>query len=356
MKVQRSTFNVHRSRLRRCFGGQAKGVALIMALWVITILSVIVLEFCFAMRTEVNITNNYKEELQLYGMAEGGVQRAVAELIYKHDTRVQQMRKTLKPEEVPPEKMEWVTDGRPYLLPFDQGVCEVKVMSEGGKINVNVISESTLRKIIGNLGLEAEERDMVVDSILDWRDPDDFYRVNGAENDYYQSLKEPYYCKNGNLDSIEELLLIRGVTPDLFYGRKGIKKEGEGEKADRIGLKDIFSIYAAGEQIDINSATPVALKFVLGIPDELARLIVKAREEKGFEHQQDLIQRVPELSPFMGEIGRFILFRSWTPYYTIESKAKKKEGESNRGIKVIVKIEPTDKRKHKIVQWVDALL
>jgi general secretion pathway protein K len=308
------------------------------------------------MRTEVIITNNYKEELQLYAMAEGGVQRAVAELIYKHDTWIQQMRKALKLEEVPPEKMEWVADGRPYLLPFDQGVCEVRVMSEAGKVNINLVSESTLRKLFGNLGLEGEERDMVVDSILDWRDPDDFYRVNGAENDYYQSLKEPYYCKNGNLDSIEELLLVRGVTPDLFYGRKGIKKEGEAEKADRIGLKDIFSIYSTGEQIDINSATPVVLKFVLGIPTEVARLIVKAREEKGFEHQQDLIQRVPETAPLIGEIGRFILFGSRTLYYTIESKAKKKEGEPNRGIKAIVKIESTDKRKYIVIQWMDALL
>jgi general secretion pathway protein K len=334
----------------------SRGVALIMVLWVITILSVIVLEFCFAMRTEVNITNNYKEELRLYAMAEGGIQRAIAELIYKHDTKVQQMRMTLKPEEVPPEKMEWVTDGRPYLLPFDQGVCEVRVRSEAGKVNINLISESMLRKIIGNLGLEEVERDIVVDSILDWRDPDDFYRVNGAENDYYQSLKEPYDCKNGNLDSIEELLLVRGVTPDLFYGRKGIKKEGEGEKVIRIGLKDIFSIYSAGEQIDINSATPIVLRFALGIPREVSQLIVKTREEKRFEHQRDLLQRVPELSPFMGEIGRFILFRSAIPYYTIESKAKNKEGGSNRGIKTIVKIDRADKNNYKIIQWVDVLL
>jgi general secretion pathway protein K len=288
-------------------------------------------------------------------MAEGGVQRAIAELIYKHDPRVQQMRKTMKLEEVPSEKKEWVMDGRPYPLPFGQGVCEVRVMSEAGKININLVSESTLRKIIGNFGLEGEERDAVVDSILDWRDADDFHRINGAENDYYQSLKEPYDCKNGNLDSIEELLLVRGMTPDLYYGRKTIKKEGEANK-DRIGLKDIFSIYAAGEQIDINSATPVTLRFVLGIPEEVAQQIVKAREEKGFDHSQDLLQRVPEISAFMGGISNLILFRSSVPYYTIESKAKKKEGESNRGIKAIVKIDQGDKRKHKIIQWVDALI
>jgi general secretion pathway protein K len=355
METHSPEFEVQSCRLRLRFGGQARGVALVMVLWVVAVLSVIVMEFCFAMRTEVNITNNYKEELQLYAMAEGGVQRAVAELIYKHDPGVQQMRKTMKLEEIPPEKMEWVTDGRPYPVPFDQGACEVRVVSEAGKININLVSESTLRKIIGNLGLEEEQRDIVVDSILDWRDTDDLYRANGAENDYYQSLKEPYYCKNGNLDSVEELLLVRGVTPDLYYGRKAIKKKGETSK-DRTGLKDIFSIYATGEQIDINSATPVALRFVLGIPEEVARQIVKAREEKGFEHQQDLLQRVPEISAFMGGIANLLLFRSSVPYYTIESKAREKEGGSSRGIKVIVKVESGGKNTYKIIQWVDAIL
>ena len=334
----------------------SEGVALIMVLWVVAVLSVVVLEFCFAMRTEINITKNYKEELQLYAMAEGGVQRAIAELVNKHDLKVQQMRRALKTEEIPSEKREWVTDGRPYLLPFNQGTCEIKVMSEAGKVNINMISEGLLRKIIGNLGLEGEARDIVVDSILDWRDPDDFYRVNGAENEYYQSLKEPYNCKNGNLDSIEELLLIRGITPDLFYGRKNIKEGEEVLKADRIGLKDTFSIFSSGEQIDINSATPVVMRVLLGIPDEVSRVIVKAREEKEFEHQQDLIQRVPELSPFIGEIGRLIIIRSSIPYYTIESRGKNKEWGSVRGLKVIVKIDPKEKNGYKFIQWVDAVI
>jgi len=190
------------------------------------------------------------------------------------------MRKTLNPNEIPPDKREWLTDGRDYKLSFDQGACEVRIIGEGGKVNINLVSETMLRKIATNVGVKIEARDTVVDSILDWRDPDDLYRVNGAENDYYRSLKEPYDCKNGPLDAIEELLLVKGVTPDLFYGKK-LGETGEGEaKVDPVGLKDIFSIYATGEQIDINSAPLPALKVVLGIPEEIARLIVRAREEK----------------------------------------------------------------------------
>ena len=334
----------------------SRGVALMMVLWVIAILSVVVLEFCFAMRTEVNIAQNFKEETQRYAMAEGGIERAIAELIYRNDARMQQLRKTLKPEEVSAEKREWVTDGRPYVLSFDQGTCEVRAMGEAGKVNINIVSDPTLRKIIGQFGLEGEARDVVVDSILDWRDPDGFYRVNGAENDYYQSLKEPYDCKNGNFDSIEELLLVRGVTPELFYGRKKTEKGDEGEKVDRAGLKDVFSIYAFGEQIDINSASATTLRIVLGIPNEVAQQIVKARAEKGYDNPAELLQRVPELSTFTGTAGRFILFQSLIPYYTIESRAKYKDGGPVRGVKVIVKIDSQEKTGYKIIQWVDVIL
>jgi len=331
------------------------GVALVMVLWVVTILSVVALEFSFAMRTEVNIAKNYKEELQLYTMAEGGVQRAITELIYKHDQRIHQMRKTSNPNEIPAAEREWVTDGRRYLMPFDLGECEIRVMSEAGKVNINLVPESLLRKIMGNLGLEGEQRDIVVDSIMDWRDPDDLHRINGAENDYYLSLKEPYNCKNGDLSSIEELLLIRGVTPDLFNGKRS-KGKKEGSKGDNIGLKDIFSIYSPMGQIDINSATPAVLRAVLGVPSEIARRIVKAREEKGFENQPDLLQRVPELVPLFGEVATLIVFQSAAPYYTIESKAKNKESGSNRGLKVIVKIDSKEKKNYKIIQWMDRLI
>jgi general secretion pathway protein K len=332
----------------------SRGVALIMVLWVITILSVVVLEFCFAMRTEVNLTRNYQEQLQLYAVAQGSVQRTIAELVLKHDPRIQQMRKAAKEEEIPAESKEWITDGREYLMAFEGAEAVVRVMGESGKVSINRVSDATLRKIMSALGLEGETRDIVVDSILDWRDPDDFIRVNGAENEYYQSLKEPYDCKNGPFDSVEELLLVRGVTPELYYGKK--KKEGDEDKEERVGLKDIFSIYAAGEQIDINSASLPVLRVVLGLPTEVCRLLIKARQEKGFENFQDLLLRVPELSPFGTELQRLVLFGAMNPYYTIEARGRSKEAGSARGVRVVVKVDPRERDRYKIIQWLDFLL
>lgn len=321
-----------------------------MVLWIMAILSVIVLEFSFGMRTETNMARHFKEDAYLYGLAEGGVHRALVELIYKHHPSVQQKRKAIT-EEIPPEQEEWVTDGRPYSLSFSQGTCEVRVMGEDGKININFVSETLLRKIMTHLGLEGEARDVVVASIMDWRDPDDFYRLNGAENDYYRSLPDPYDCKNGNLDSLEELLLIKGVTRELFYGRERI---GE-DQTEGVGLKDLFSVYASGEQVDINSASSLVMRTVLGISGETVKQIIKAREEKRIENQPDLLRRVPELSPLIGEIGRHILYQSRSPYYTVESKARSLEGGLSRGLKAIVKVDSREKKGYKIVQWVDAV-
>jgi DNA uptake protein ComE-like DNA-binding protein len=60
--------------------------------------------------------------------------------------------------------------------------------------------------------------DEIADAILDWLDADDTPRDNGAESDYYGSLTPPYAARNGPIQSIDELLLVRGVTPQLLYG------------------------------------------------------------------------------------------------------------------------------------------
>jgi len=327
-----------------------------MVLWIITILSVVVLEFSFAMRTEVNITRNYHEQLKLYAAAQGSLQRAVAELILKQDPRFQQLKKNVKPGETPIEYNEWVTDGREYPVAFEGVEGAVRVMGEAGKVNINRVSDGMLRKIMTNLGLEMDARDIAVDSILDWRDPDDFVRINGAENEYYQSLKEPYDCKNGDFDSVEELMLVRGVTPELFYGQKAKGREGEVPKEEPIGLKDIFSLYALGEQIDINSASLPVLRVVLSLPVEVCRQIIKAREDKGFENFPDLLQRIPELSPFSVEVQKLILFGTTNPYYTVEARGKTKEGGAVRGIRAVVKIDSREQDGYKIIRWLDFLL
>lgn len=94
------------------------------------------------------------------------------------------------------------------------------VVDEGGKINLNALmqqdsSGQTLFNALMQLPNMTED---VADCIVDWLDADDTPRENGAESDYYSSLNPPYVAKNGPLDSLEELLQVKGVTPQLLFG------------------------------------------------------------------------------------------------------------------------------------------
>ncbi len=102
------------------------------------------------------------------------------------------------------------------------------------------------------IGVEAEQADIITDSILDWVDPDDLVNPFGAESEYYYSLPEPYPAKNGFFDVPEELLLVRGVTPEIYYGRKGMSEAGE--PIQIYGLQDHITTFTNAPQINLNSA------------------------------------------------------------------------------------------------------
>lgn len=104
------------------------------------------------------------------------------------------------------------------------------LIDESGRLNVNQIASFELdevqsRQLLMYLPDMTEE---IADAILDWIDTNEKARANGAESDYYSSLDPPYESKNGQLDAVDELLQVAGITADLLYG----------EDANRNGLLD----------------------------------------------------------------------------------------------------------------------
>jgi general secretion pathway protein K len=245
-------------------------------------------------------------------------------------------------------------DGTPQTLPFEGADVEVRVRNESGRINLNRATDVIIRKVVRYFLEAGEQRDAVVDSILDWKDPDDLHRINGAENDYYRSLSEPYDCKNGDFDSVEELLLVRGITPELFFGKRVKGEEGE-EQIPVVGLKDLFTVFSTAVNVDINSAPLEVILVLFGIPTDLAKRVVEAREEQPFANLSDLSLRVPELVPFLPEVQGFLGFSQTTPYYSIASLAKMKAGLSVRGLECVVKIDGQEESGFKMVMWKDIL-
>jgi type II secretory pathway component PulK len=116
------------------------------------------------------------------------------------------------------------------------------VVDESGKINLNALMQldSSGTVAYNALMLLPNMTADIANSIVDWMDLDSEPRPNGAEDEYYTTQTPPYHCKNGPLDSLDELLLVKGVTPQLLYGndlnRNGIL---DPEEEDGTGVVDL---------------------------------------------------------------------------------------------------------------------
>ena len=137
------------------------------------------------------------------------------------------------------------------------------LFDESGKLNLNVLPlldnyppGGVARTLLMSLPSmqELDNGVEIADAILDWLDEDDEPREYGAESDYYASLAKPYLCKNGPMDSLDELLLVRGVTPQLLFGddvnRNGIidlsesQDESQLDADMRLGWLNYMTLYS----------------------------------------------------------------------------------------------------------------
>ena len=332
---------------RLCGRPGESGVALFMVLWVLILLSVIVGEFCHAMRTEVNITRNFKDETQAYYIAEAGLYRAVAELI--RDEVLTGRLKSAKSEEEDGE-IRWRVNAAIPVMEYGQGRYRVEIGNESGKVNINKAGPKLLSMMLNGLNLEDDHREVIVDSIRDWRDKDYFHRVNGAEDDYYLSLPEPYECRDSDFESVEELLLVRGMTPEIFYG-------GLSEMVTVYQDEEIESVEAGvqGEgfdfdRININAASPRMLLALPRMTEDIVRDIMLYREEKDFKSLMDV--RVFLGSDIYGAIRLYITIET-LPFYAIRSVGEIGGTRTKRAVRCLVQIGRDLKKGYRMIQWMD---
>jgi len=331
-----------------------RGIALFLVLWVLALLSVIVGEFCFAMRTEVNVTRNFKEQTEAYYIALAGANMAIGELIRNELVG----KKAGKAEDTDEEKAEegesvWRMNMDIPPVPFGNGEFEVKIGNESGKININGANEALLKMMLNGFDIEEKQKSVIIDSIMDWRDKNHLHRLNGAEDSYYESLPEPYECKDGDFDSVEELLMVRGITPEIFYG----------------GLQDIVSVYKAPDQrrkspggyktiradvnkININAAPREVLLALPSMTDKLAQEIINHRKEADFK-------ALTEVSSLVGPdvynaISPYLTLAS-SPFYTITSVGRVEGSQILQGVKALVVIDRKLKKGCRLVQWRDGI-
>jgi general secretion pathway protein K len=220
-----------------------------------------------------------------------------------------------------------------------EGRCTVTISEETGKLNVNVLKDKSgklnrkrIDQVLRLFDLLNQQKDAqpkisygLVPSMIDWIDRDDqviylpFIRneAKGAESTYYGKLKPPYACKNGLLETTEELLLLKGMTPELF---------------DRVS--DYLTVYGDGE-ININYAPTLVLRSLSEEMDTaLAQLIVDRRKRTPFESLAELRELPGMRDSIYDALRRSTTVKPTSDHYQIISRGS--VGELGRTVVAIV--------------------
>jgi len=255
-------YGKRRDKPVRAAGFSDRGIALILVLWVVVLMSMAALSLSLLTRTEALATLSFKEELENKFLAEAGIQRGVMELLFRRANRDQQ---SILEGSAP-----YQCDGRAYEAELSGGRYRMRIMEESGKINLNALTDESglvLKNLLMNNGVAEDRAAVIVDSILDWKDEDNLHRLNGAEDGYYQSLPKPYKAKNADFDSLEELAFVRDVTGAILHG-----------SGEQKGILPFCTVFAKGDKINLNTAPREILKAIPGMTEDMILRIMAYRD------------------------------------------------------------------------------
>jgi general secretion pathway protein K len=188
----------------KAFPARQGGVALILALWITVLLTVIAAGFAYSMRTEALASHNAVSLAQARALADGAVSRVSYEL----------MRPRMNPET-------WQSDGAVHY--WDEGGASIAVSAtdESGKIDLNAAPDTLLKNLFLSVGADADTAAHLVDAIGDWKDADDVRRPYGAESADYKAAGLSYAPANAPFETVAELQRVLGMTPAIYAAVAG---------------------------------------------------------------------------------------------------------------------------------------
>jgi general secretion pathway protein K len=269
-------------------------MALIVVMIAIFVFATLAARFALSMKVETKLAQKADDEQQLLWLGRSGVE--YARWILSQSASI--------PSE-PYDSLNQIWAGGPGgpgetnsplagismdNFPVGDGTISIKITDLERKANINTANTEMLQQTLTLMGADADDISVVSDSIQDWIDPDNVPRIAGAENDYYQSLTPPYYAKNAPIDDLSELLLVKGVTPEMYWGSSATghapanfqhPKLGLGTAPGQtpdypFGLADVFTPVSSGK-ININTAGVNVLQMIPGVDTNTAAAIIEQR-------------------------------------------------------------------------------
>jgi general secretion pathway protein K len=348
-----------------------RGIALLLVLWVFTILGVLALDFSRYMRDDAMASVNFADETHGYYIALGGMNRAMWDAMRlreqgpEADRPVAQGTSQQTRNQDDPNGL-----GGPHLGMQDDDIMpadgqwhdgelagakyQVRITDEGGLIPINKVGEAILKKVVQNLmvgpqsqvkGVDRRaenEVEGVVDSILDWRDPDSLKRVHGAESEYYLSTKGGYPAKNAFFDDPQELLLVKGVDASLYYGGDGVP-----------GLRDVISIFNRSGQLNARTVTAPVLQALLGIEADDAEQLIEQRDADPEGFVTILNTQLGGLGAEEGETLSGFIVNEPAHTVRIQARADTSQPRNQSNVEAVVELSSDEFDGPKILRWLD---
>ena len=269
-----------------------RGIALLITISVTTILVAVALEYNRRARFAVISTAAMRNRITLSYMASSGIQTAMAILVKdKADNNTD----SILDDWADPEKITAVLDA----IPFENGEISVTIADEAGKIQVNALVNfpesrqfnESQRQLWDRFLMHSGDEDnmqgdsepsAIINSLKDWLDSGDddaITGLSGAEADYYEDLEPAYTPRNGPIPDINELLLIKGITPELFYGTD--EKPGIAPYLTTYGMAPgAGTTFSYPGKININTAElPVLMAIVPLESQDIVQALYDFRQE-----------------------------------------------------------------------------
>ncbi len=245
---------------------RSRGGALLAVLWLSAALSAIAFSLANTVRGEVERTSTAVDGLRSYYLAQAGVDRGILYIEWGLE------------DSLPRGAPFRYGPANPVLpFTFPSGEALVQIIPETAKLNLNSSPPEYLLRLLMALGVDPDRAAQITAAILDWRHPGGMTQFDA----FYMSLTPSFRARHASFEETEELLVVRGMTPELYYG--GYNHDAEGRLVPRAGLKDCVTVFAQGDGIDVNTAQPAVL-MAIGIPPDVVAAIVARRRVQPFKN------------------------------------------------------------------------
>ena len=197
-----------------------QGFALVIVIVIMLLISFLAAQLILNVRTELQVTFNAKSRVVGLSLAKAGVNLGIFRLLDK-------------PLEYIDDEYEVFAEGYEYDTYLDTGRISYRVINESGKIGLGKPNNTLFRLLLEYMGLDTDEQEIVIASLLDWQDSDDLYRDDGAESETYEELDDPYIARNGKIMDPAEFFLINGTE----------------ELVGRFKANEIFTVHNSSNKI-----------------------------------------------------------------------------------------------------------